>query len=299
MSSIKNVVLAGATGSLGSVVAKQVIASGHFNVTLLKRIGSSSVYPEGVKIIEVDYTSVESLQKALAGQDAVVSMLATETIEAQIPLIDAAAAAGIKRFLPSEFGSKLDHPNTRKIPIFGAKVKIEEYLESKAASTGMTYTFVYNNAFSDWGLQHRFLLDLTSEHPTLINGGDLPFSTTSLSTVGDAVVGILLHPEETKNRPVQIQDVVVTQNKLLALARQAYPERKWEPVSASLDEMYAQAEANLAKGDFGMGTIVPFLYRSIMDPAYGGRFDKLDNELLGLKTKGDDFIIETIKAILQ
>lgn len=301
MSAIKNVVIAGATGALGSVLAKQVIDSGLFNVTVFKRAGSSSALsvPESVKVVEVDYTSTESLTAALAGQDAVVSTLATLAVETQLPLIDAAIAAGVKRFLPSEFGCDIENPNARAIPIFGGKVKIEDYLKEKSATTGLSYTFVYTSAFLDWGIKNNFTINLASPTPQIINDGNLSFSTTALSTIGDAVVGVLSHPEETKNRSVRVHDLVITQNKLLDLARQAYPEKKWEPVSANLEELYSAALTSLGKGVVDHQTVVAFLYRGLLDPAYGGAFQKTDNELLGLKNKGEDFIIETIKAHVQ
>lgn len=302
MSAIKNVVIAGATGALGSVLAKQVIDSGLFNVTIFKRVGSTSTtaaFPDSVKVVEVDYTSVEGLQAALAGQDAVVSTLATLAVDTQKPLIDAAAAAGVKRFLPSEFGCVIENPNAAAIPIFAGKVAVEEYLKEKAKTTELSYTFVYTSAFLDWGIQNNFTIDLTNPTPRIINDGNLPFSSTSLSTIGDAVVGVLTHPEETKNRSVKVQDVQITQNKLLALAAKAYPEKKWEPVSANLDDLYTAALGNLSKGVVDHEVIFSCLYRGLLTPEYGCNFVENDNELLGIKPKGEDFIIETIKAHLK
>jgi nucleoside-diphosphate-sugar epimerase len=298
MSTIKNIAIAGATGSLGSVVANKVIASGHFNVTLLKRAGSTGTVPEGVKIVEVDYESQSSLQAALEGQDAVVSVLATLAADAQITLIDAAIAAGVKRFLPSEFGCKLDNPNTRKIPIFAAKVKVEDYLKAKSKETSLTYTFIYTSALLDWGITHNFIVDLTTSTPQVLDGGELEFSATSLDTVGQGVVGVLLHPDETKNRAVHIHDQIITQNKVLALARKAFPEKEWVPKSASLKEEYNKAEADLFKGKVDFPIFATLIFRGLMDPEYGGLFKENDNELLGLKVKGDEFIIDTIRAHL-
>ncbi|KAL0933581.1 oxidoreductase [Colletotrichum truncatum] len=301
MSSIKNVALAGATGSLGSLVVKHVIASGLFNVTILKRAGSTTTYPDSadVKFVEVDYDSQESLQAALTGQDAVISTLPDRAIESQIPLIDAAVTTGVKRFLPSMFGCDLTNPNARKIPVFVPKAKIEDYLKSKAKESGLTYTFIYTGAFLDWGIQKKFLVDLSSSTPRVIDGGDLTFSTTSLSTIADAIVGVLSHPAETENRALRVHDLVTTQNKILALAREAHPTKKWDPVSVSLDQLTAAAEANIAQGIFDHETVVAFLYRGLLDPAYETTFKTTDNKLLGIKSKGEDFIVKTVKDLLN
>ncbi len=82
---------------------------------------------------KVDYTSVDALKEALAGQDAVVSVLGTFAVGGQQPLIDAAIAVGARRFIPSEFGV-----NTRKAigkpigKILEGKIKTVDYLIEKA-----------------------------------------------------------------------------------------------------------------------------------------------------------------------
>ena len=118
---IKNVAVVGAAGALGSVILDKLVASGKFNIKVLKRSGSKSSTPAGIDIAEVDFTSLDSLKSALAGQDAVVSAVGNEGIESQILLVDAAACAGVKRFIPSEFGSNLENPRTCQLPVFVPK----------------------------------------------------------------------------------------------------------------------------------------------------------------------------------
>ncbi|KAH8657986.1 hypothetical protein BX600DRAFT_468487 [Xylariales sp. PMI_506] len=299
MSAIKNVAIAAASGELGSVVFKKLVDSGKFNVRVLKRIGSSSTFPAGTDVVEVDYSSVPSLTAALQGQDAVVSALTSSEVGAQNPLIDAAVAAGVRRFLPSEFGSDLDDAKTRQLPVFVGKVKTQEYLQAKAKEhPEFTYTFVYNFAFLDWGLRHNFLLNLAESSPALFDGGDVPFNATTLASVGDAVVGILTHLEETKNRAVRVRDIETTQNKLLALARQAAADKTWNPVTVKIDDLTAEADKKLAAGDFSFGTFVPYLFRAIFDPSFRTAAS-LDNELLGIKGVTDADIIEILKPLQQ
>ncbi|KAF5023000.1 hypothetical protein F66182_4958 [Fusarium sp. NRRL 66182] len=301
---IKNVVIAGATGLVGRVVSKHMIDSGLFNVTILLRKGSSSSYDTSgspsVSVVKVDFASRQDLEEVLRGQDAVVSALATTAAEAQIPLIEAASAVGVKRFLPSEYACKLDSPGTRENPMFASKARVEDLLiEKSKASSSLTYTFVLTSVFLDWGITNRFTIDLTTSTPRVIDGGNLKFSTTSLDTLGEAIIGVLNHPEETKNRVVQVHDRLTTQNELLDLARKAYPDRRWEPVSVSLDDLVKKAEENLAQGKLDQETAFSFLYQRIMAPGFGGAFEETDNELLGIQPKGDDFIIQTIKDFLE
>ncbi|KAK7915161.1 hypothetical protein PG985_012864 [Apiospora marii] len=292
---IQNVAIAGAGGNLGKIVTPTFVSSGKFNVRVLTRQGSSTAgLPEGVEIVEVDYSSPESLQAALAGQDAVISLITTPAAMTQLALIDAAIAAGVRRFVPSEFGSNLANPKTRANPVFKHKVVTEDYLIEKAQSTGLTYTFFYNNAFLDWALRANFIVDFTKPNPQVLDGGDTPFSATTMQSVADGLVG-------TKNRAVYVHDLVTSQSRLLELARQARPDRTWEPESVVLDDLVAVAEQRMAKGIFDFETIGPFLKRAIADPECGGVFsdDQVDNELLGVKGKTDEFILELLKDHLK
>lgn len=297
--SIQNVTIAGASGSLGAPVLQKFIDAGKYHIRVLKRIGSKSEFPAGVEVVEVDYSSLESVTAALQGQDFVVSTLSSLAVGAQLTFVEAAATAGVKRIVPSEFGSNLDVPSVRKLPVFADKVKVQDALIAKGKTSSLTYTFVYNSAFLDWGLDHGFVFALNNPTPMIIEDGNRPFSTTTLNSIADAVVGIANHLEETKNRAVYIHDTILTQNKILELAKQAAPERSWEPVSAKLDDLTAKADERLAKGLYDMETFVPYLFRAIFDPTSGAEFKKTDNELLGVKGVTDADVIAIIKKVLN
>lgn len=300
MSVVKNVVLAGAAGSLGSVIFKKLVASGKFNIRLLRRQGSTSTLPSDVEIVDVDFESVDSLKAALTGQDALISATGSFSIESQKTLVEAAVAAGIKRYIPSEFGSDLDIPQTRALPVYGHKVEIQDAIIAASKTSDFTYTLIYNSAFLDWGIQHGFIFNWADSKPLLINGGDAVFSATTISTVGDAVVGVLTHLEETKNRSVRVEDIKLTQKKLLELAKQAAPEKPWEAVVVDLDEKVAASNAQLAKGEINEGTFIPYLWQAVLAPGYGGEFTKNDNELLGVKGgKTDQDVIDILKPLLK
>jgi hypothetical protein len=131
-------------------------------VTVISRIGSNSSFPPSVNVLTVDYSSVASLTAAFQGQDAVVSTVGSGGLLGQSVLFDAAVAAGVKRFLPSEFGSDLSDSKTASLPVFGHKIAIRNYIEEKVkAGAKITYTYVINGPFLDWGLEVGFLLDCT------------------------------------------------------------------------------------------------------------------------------------------
>jgi uncharacterized protein YbjT (DUF2867 family) len=111
-------------------VVTALLSSNHYSVSVLSREESSYNPPDGVANIKTDYTH-ESLVKALKGQDAVVSAIAGSALLEQIKIIDAAIEAGVKRFVPSEYGGDTDnkHSHTR-VPFFALKHQVAEHLRA-------------------------------------------------------------------------------------------------------------------------------------------------------------------------
>ncbi|THV49085.1 hypothetical protein BGAL_0212g00110 [Botrytis galanthina] len=304
MSVIKNVAITGAAGALGKPIFEALVQSNKFNITVLTRSTSTSThtYPSSVTVLPVDFDSTPSLTAALQSQkiDAVVSCVGTEGHLGQKFIIDAAVAAGVTRFIPSDYGSDLSDPQTRALPVFGNKVATASHLEDVAAkSPSFTYTFIYNGVFLDWGLEHNFILDVTSGKPSIYNGGDKLFSTTTLETVAQAVVAVLSKLEETKNRAVYIEDVQISQNRLLSIAKKVAPEKKWEVVPVKTADIFKSSNEKLAKGEVTMEVMVGYLLVSVFEEGYPSRWEKPDNELLGLKGKTDAELEAIVKRYIK
>jgi len=61
---IRTVAVAGASGNLGPAVLNQLLAA-EFTVTALTRADSRSTFPSAIKVVPVDYDSLDSLTAAL------------------------------------------------------------------------------------------------------------------------------------------------------------------------------------------------------------------------------------------
>lgn len=85
-----------------------MIASKKFHVTVGTRDASSSSFPAGVKVVQIDYSSQASLISAFNGQDAVVVTIGNLNLalleQIQMAVVDAAVAAGVSHIIPSNFG---------------------------------------------------------------------------------------------------------------------------------------------------------------------------------------------------
>ncbi|KIW24722.1 uncharacterized protein PV07_10417 [Cladophialophora immunda] len=294
------VAVAGATGNLGLPVV-QALLDANYSVTALTRKGSNSAsklpQSSNITVKEVDYSSVPDLTAALEGIKVVVSTLATTSVGEQNPLIDASIAAGVERFLPSEFGSDTCNPKTSALPVFKYKVATQDYLKAKVKEhPSFSYTLVITGPFFDWGLQHGFILNPAKHAGTLFNGGDATFSTTTLKSIGQAVVGVIEHLAETANRPVYVHDTATTQNKLIAYAKEK-DGQDWDTPVKSTKELYQESMAELTKGgDIGKAMVGFILSGIFGGEETGGSFEgRTDNQLLGLKELSE----QQVKAIVQ
>lgn len=163
------------------------------------------------KVISLDYTDLAALTEAFKGQDAVISTVGAAGTIGQLLFIDAAIAAGVQGFLPAEFGSDMSNEKCSAMAVFGYKMAVRKYMEEKIVGTGLSYTYIINGIFLDWGVEKNFLLNFKPGNKTVIYGsGDQLFAVTTLASIGETVVGTLNHLEKTKNRSVRIQDAPVS-----------------------------------------------------------------------------------------
>ncbi|KAK4495174.1 hypothetical protein PRZ48_013501 [Zasmidium cellare] len=282
MSTFKNVAVAGATGNLGPAIVKALVDAG-FQVIALSRSGKTEGLPSRVKTVKVDYDSKDSITKALKENniDAFVSNVPNH--DSQPALIDAAIAAGVKRFLPSDFGSNVSgNALTAKLPVFAGKLLTHEYLKRKESE--IEWTIIANGVFLDWGLEKGFLINKHGGPTQLFDDPNNKFSATTLADVGKAVAGVLKHPAETKNRSVFVQSTSISQNELLAIAKKVKPELKIETENVSTAEVLKNSYGLLEKGEEIMGAMFGFLKVSIFGREYGSDLSgENDNELLGIK----------------
>ncbi|KAL5531650.1 hypothetical protein ACEPAG_4527 [Sanghuangporus baumii] len=92
---------------------------------------------KGVKVVTVDYNPVSSIQSVLSGVDVVISTIGHGILEVQDDLVLTAKAAGVKLFVPSEFGLPTDGPAN------------EFHLPYAAFYAGLFPDYVFARGFSE------------------------------------------------------------------------------------------------------------------------------------------------------
>lgn len=243
------------------------------------------MYDPSVKVLEVDFTSVESLTSALHAQDAVVSTVSATAVEGQRVLIDAAVLAGVKRFIPSDFGSCTTSPKVKKLPVYAPMAGIQQYLADKVKTTELSFTVLACGAFLDIVLSAPVLLDFDSYRAVLIDDGNNRLSSTSMASIGRAISGILKNHQTTSNRTVRVSQVILTQNKLLDIAKEIKPEVTWDISTVTAAAMLQESLEEFASGDVGMPVIIKLLKATAFGgEQYGSAYDETDNEILDIAT---------------
>lgn len=104
-----------ASGNFGTPITAALVAA-NLNVTIITRASSTTVHPSNIPILRIDYT-LSNLIKAFTNQDAVVCVVGPSGVALQRTFIDAAIAAGVRRFIIDDFGWG---PTSKGFPEFAA-----------------------------------------------------------------------------------------------------------------------------------------------------------------------------------
>ncbi|KAK5204818.1 hypothetical protein LTR20_001269 [Exophiala xenobiotica] len=263
--------------------------------------GGSKKNPN-VTVITTDY-SPTSLAHAFTGQDAVLSLLGLSAIgDQQYALIEAAAKAGVKRFLPSEFG--IDTASAQvlaTVPPFRVRAELIDDIKAKqAAGSPMEWTAVVTGFFLDWGFHVGFLgLDVGKHTAEIWDDGDVPFTVSNLSLVARTVVKLLTDAaayEASRNAYVYTGSATTTQKELLAATEKA-TNAKFEVTRVEGQKLIDESTTKLAGGD---GAAVLPLVKAVAFARFDGealtdlRKYGLFNEKFGIKEDSIEAMVKTL-----
>ena len=282
-----------------------LLASKAFNVSVLTS-NDTKTFPSGVSTVhkhdfnETSASADQQLQSILRGQDAVISAVGPTGFDGtQKKLISLAAKAGVKRFIPSEFSINTASEAVRQlIPLFQTKWEISQFLQ-EMEKEGLTWTALLTGLSFDFGLKIGILGFNLQEHAaTIWDDGNTPASFTNIATIGQAIVSILQHPEETANRYIHIASFTTTQNEIFSELK-AHSNAEWKTASTTTEEQISTGKQLVGQGDF-MGMLM-----LVQAGAYGSKSglktdyekdEELWNEKLGLPKES---LRETVRKVLE
>ncbi|KAJ4258887.1 hypothetical protein NW762_007974 [Fusarium torreyae] len=231
---ILRVAVVGATGRIGSSIVPALVASrdAYFEVTALirpesmQKASTTHLKQKGIKIVEADLQGPqEALVSALDGIDVVICVLPPDSTSDQIPLVDAALKAGVKRFVPNMWATLSPPRGVMRIrnwmKLWQEALLIDEKKEDvfeHIKKVYLPYTII------DIGFWHEVMIPRIDsgrlDHVALyskyffVDDGSAACATTHIDDVGPYVACIISDPG-TINRMVFAYGEVVTQHDIV------------------------------------------------------------------------------------
>ncbi|KAJ5989765.1 hypothetical protein N7499_010298 [Penicillium canescens] len=296
--SIKNVAVIGGSGKIGRFIVEALLQSTHnYNVTVLSQEQSAYSAPKGARTVKVDYNNHSALVSVLKGQDAVVSAVGSAATRDQIKIADAAIEAGVKRFIPAEYGTDKNYPGNppERAPSFKAKQDVKDYLDGKIEWTGILTGPIFDLAFEEGFLGFDVHTRTARLDP---NNRSSHFSASSRSLVGRAVAQVLAPgiAPRTANKFVHVRSLTVSQDELLTALEKITGEQ-WKVETVDYSSLVKDARKRLAQGEY-MAAIV-LIQEAFLDPNAGNNWDErgvVSNKELDLPD--EEGLEETLRIIL-
>ncbi|OAX37281.1 NAD(P)-binding protein [Rhizopogon vinicolor AM-OR11-026] len=196
MSLYSSFAVAGAGPTIGGRIVKALIERGASVVALARPSSTSTSSPllNGAKVATVDYADVNAVASILREHkvEVVISALAYGALPAQSTIADAAKEAGVKLFVPSEYGMPTEGGKAGHLIV---KSQFADYLKS----LDIPSLRIYNGLLMETIPQ----LAAVESGKFLITGkGDANFSTTSWDDVSGFIAHVL-----TSLPPAKLHDV--------------------------------------------------------------------------------------------
>ncbi|WP_299793291.1 aromatic alcohol reductase [uncultured Shewanella sp.] len=225
----KHVAVIGAAGQVGTPLTKGLLSLGH-KVTIIFRARNAQNSVKltefealGARLIECpDMKDLHALTKALRGVDTFVVSVpgSKENIQDFEPLwLEAAVKAGVKRFVPTEFGAHTQALEMGDGEVFDQKKRFHDLL----LNSGLDWTLFYNGGIFDYFLPNlRFFSKITT-----FGNMDIPIYTHDIEDIG-YLAAMAVTDERTVNRCVQLDYNTLTQNEMLAQLKQNWPDHPFE-----------------------------------------------------------------------
>ncbi len=146
------IVVAGATGDLGKRITKALVGKGAHVVALARKGASDeklrSLTSLGAEVAVVDMTNATEIAKSCAGAASVVSAvsgLRDVIVGTQSILLEAALAAGVPRFIPSDFSTDFTNLTPGENRNFDLRREFHKRLDVAPISS----TAIFNGAFGE------------------------------------------------------------------------------------------------------------------------------------------------------
>jgi len=248
------ILIFGGTGTIGKYITTSLLrAKPAFQKVVLftspnsaetKKSLLDSWKSQGLSVTVGDLTSQADVTAAYEGVDTVISAVGRGGLQHQIDLLKwAEESDSVKWFLPSEFGTDIEH-NTDKSPNekpHQLKLKVRKYVREQIKRLKVTYV-VTGPYFDMWinlvpGAEVVGGFDSATKQAYIIDDGEGKVGFCTMWDVGKFVVATLRHPETSFGKALKVQSFIVTPNQVLAEFEKQTGGEKWKVTRTSLEDI--------------------------------------------------------------
>lgn len=213
-----NVFIVGATGETGKHILNALVDDASINITCFVRTSSEGkpatqqLKDRGLKVVYGNlHGPLSDLSALLKDIDTVISCVAPPAIKDQIPLVDAAVEAGVKRFLPCNWGT----PSARGgiLALRDAKEEVHDHIfRQKLGYTIIDIGFWFQASIPRVP-SGKFDKAIFMPINELYAGGMRPNMLTDARDAG-AITVKMIKDERTMNKRVIAYGEVLSQNEI-------------------------------------------------------------------------------------
>ncbi|KAH7310702.1 NmrA-like family-domain-containing protein [Stachybotrys elegans] len=219
---MSSVIVSGAGGNFGSFILEALVNQKHkfSRIAILCSQERKSNFVQwetkGFELIVGSPTDSTSFQ----GFDVAISLLGNLGLRLQPKMVDAAIAAGVKHFYPSEFGNDIDQTELRNARYYTDKVLTRQHLREKAKEyPSFVYTLVHIGLFAEtFALSEEFGVNRTNKTFTWFGNPETEASFSSMADTARYTIESILLPlggkQERKlnvpNGNFKIEEVIET-----------------------------------------------------------------------------------------
>jgi nucleoside-diphosphate-sugar epimerase len=289
---------------VGSSILHALLEDPDFNITILTRLISRSVFPEthpNVKVVRCEYT-LSNLMSSFQSQDAVICAISIQSISTQKLIIEAAEKAGVKRFILDEYAnSPTNQVGLPELERFRTPKREMVALAKSLATVNSNFTWsaLATGNFIDYAMRKfpAFGFSIPERKARLIDDGTEPYTAVTVEDIGVAVRGILRRPEETANKYLHIRSTQTTQKEILD-ALEDVTGTDWEVEYADSRELFETGKAGFEKGERAgmLDLLVVQLFAKGAGRSVVVSKEDSDNDLLGVKEKPVKDIVKKVVA---
>lgn len=273
---MKKILIAGATGRLGGLIAQSLLRNSEAEVFAIVRDAESEKAKEleakGVKLAVADLSNKEAILQATKGIDIIISALnggPDVILEGQLNLLEAAVENGVQRFVPSDYSVDYFKLNYGEHVNLDLRKKTFEAIEK----SGIGYTIFLNGAFMEIFTAPFFnVIDFENGTVNFWGNGNEIFDLTTMPDTAKYIANAVFD-DNTLNKVLHIAGDETTINEITQILS-SVKGKSFKQVNNGTNDDLSNLIETIKSAD--PANVMAYMFYQYKKPMFNG-VGKLDN----------------------